>query len=313
MPAKLTVHVPGSASLMRVIADDAAIVLGRDLACDLPVAHESVSRRHVRVEGDSGKWLIHDLGSKNGTRVEGDRIESAVIASTGWFVIGDVFCELQTIDDAQRTRIAARVDERRHASTLWSARLDETSDEADLLATLMKGIVELADCQRGFFLMTDAANQLRIRACYGLSPLDLAGTRFSGSRSAVDRVIAERRAVFLSDGHDRVWLQDRGSVVAQGIQALACLPIEYEGELLGIAYADTNDSAREFTQLDAELLLAFAGHAAASLAVARLDRRLAALTSWLSVDARGTAHARGDSATWTDLASSAAGHRDGSR
>lgn len=313
MPAKLTVHVPGSPSLMRVMADETAIVLGRDPACDLPVDHPSVSRRHARVDGRRGEWLVHDLGSKNGTRVDGERIESAVIASAGWFAAGDVFCQLQAIDDTQSARIAERTHERRHASTLWSARLDESTDETDLLATLMKGIVELAECQRGFFMMSDASGQLRLRACYGLSPLDLASTHFSGSRGAVDRAIADRRAVFLSDRDDRVWLQDRGSVVAQGLQALACLPIEHDGELLGVAYADSDDTAREFTRLDADLLLAFANHAAASLAVARLDRRLAALASWLSVDARGTARTHGGSATWAELAAGTADDRGVSR
>jgi GAF domain-containing protein len=302
MAARLCIHVPDDAALLRIVDDDADLVLGREADCDIVVAHESVSRRHARLRRDGQAWLLLDLGSKNGTRVHGERIVESRLLGNDWFAMGDVFCELQPIDDAQRERLEARALERRHASAVWSTRLDATPDETQLIGTLMKGIVELAECQRGFFLMPDAAGQLRVRACYGLSPDELAATTFCGSDSAVERAIADRRPVFLSDRRDRAWLTDRASVVAQGIQALVCLPLEQDGELLGVAYADTADVAKEFTQLDAQLLTAFGDHAAATLAVSKLGSTLATMSSWFAVSDTGVAQTRSAAPAWKDVA-----------
>jgi two-component system response regulator AtoC len=53
---------------------EASLILGRGDDCDVAVPHESVSRRHARLTGDSGVWRIEDLGSSNGTFVAGARI-----------------------------------------------------------------------------------------------------------------------------------------------------------------------------------------------------------------------------------------------
>jgi pSer/pThr/pTyr-binding forkhead associated (FHA) protein len=49
------------------------LLLGRAKDCDLrlPSDFEEVSRRHARVLNQSGRWLLVDLGSSWGTRVNG--------------------------------------------------------------------------------------------------------------------------------------------------------------------------------------------------------------------------------------------------
>jgi transcriptional regulator with PAS, ATPase and Fis domain len=47
-----------------------AIVIGRDPACDVSLDHERVSRRHVRLT-TAPRWTVEDLGSRNGTQVNG--------------------------------------------------------------------------------------------------------------------------------------------------------------------------------------------------------------------------------------------------
>lgn len=47
--------------------------LGRH-GVDIVVAHETVSRLHASVEQVTGGWVLQDLGSRNGTFVNGDRV-----------------------------------------------------------------------------------------------------------------------------------------------------------------------------------------------------------------------------------------------
>lgn len=53
----------------------AANMLGRDAGNDIPLPDEAASARHAKIEAEDGAWWIEDLGSTNGTLVNGVRIE----------------------------------------------------------------------------------------------------------------------------------------------------------------------------------------------------------------------------------------------
>ncbi len=61
----------------RVVLDQDKVTLGRLPECELAVADAGVSRRHaeVRREADNS-WVVSDLGSTNGTKVNGLRISA---------------------------------------------------------------------------------------------------------------------------------------------------------------------------------------------------------------------------------------------
>jgi hypothetical protein len=53
------------------------VVLGRSRECDVVVSDENVSRRHAEVRPSGGAWIVRDLGSTNGIRVNGSRVSGA--------------------------------------------------------------------------------------------------------------------------------------------------------------------------------------------------------------------------------------------
>jgi hypothetical protein len=55
-------------------------LLGTAEACSLRLVDRLVSREHARLQQDQGKWLIRDLGSKNGLRYDGARRDSFMLA-----------------------------------------------------------------------------------------------------------------------------------------------------------------------------------------------------------------------------------------
>jgi hypothetical protein len=299
VPAKLSIHVPTQAVTIRVLADGADLTLGRAAENDCVLAHDSVSRRHARLCNTSdGLWIVEDLGSKNGVRVDGSRVPRGELAANQWFAIGDVFCEFERVGAEAVAHLNARAEHRRQSSQLWIDRIATTDNVDHLVDTLLRGIVEIAECRRGFLLVMDAAGKLRVRACHAMESSDLAGAAFSGSRSAVDRSIRERRAVYLSDRRDHDWLHDKASVVAHGIRALASLPMQHEGRLLGVAYADTDDEAKIFSELDADLLEAFAARASAALAAIEIDSTLSQMESAFADATDASAEASRDAPAW---------------
>jgi hypothetical protein len=48
--------------------------IGRESACDMTLADGTVSRWHASLERSAGGWLLADLGSTNGTRLNGWRV-----------------------------------------------------------------------------------------------------------------------------------------------------------------------------------------------------------------------------------------------
>ncbi|MBE9537704.1 MAG: FHA domain-containing protein [Proteobacteria bacterium] len=60
-----------------------SILLGRSLDCDLAVMSPQMSRRHARLAIDGNTLTIEDLGSANGTRVNGQRVKGRHILCHG--------------------------------------------------------------------------------------------------------------------------------------------------------------------------------------------------------------------------------------
>jgi hypothetical protein len=61
------------ASEERVVLPDRCLV-GRSKSCDLVLGARDVSGRHAEIQWDGARWELHDLGSRNGTCVDGARL-----------------------------------------------------------------------------------------------------------------------------------------------------------------------------------------------------------------------------------------------
>jgi hypothetical protein len=55
----------------RFVLPPTGAVIGRSRECDVVLADTNVSRRHAEIRPGGGGWLVQDLGSTNGVRVNG--------------------------------------------------------------------------------------------------------------------------------------------------------------------------------------------------------------------------------------------------
>ena len=82
----------------RLISDDGteyplgdALTVGRSGDCDITLPSSKVSRQHARFSAADGRVTVEDLGSSNGTRLNGRAIGSAQALMDGDRVIIDAF------------------------------------------------------------------------------------------------------------------------------------------------------------------------------------------------------------------------------
>ncbi|WP_104987322.1 sigma 54-interacting transcriptional regulator [Sorangium cellulosum] len=82
--------IGASSSYRRALPDEGALVVGRSDEADVRLDTAAVSRRHAKIAVSSGEIRITDLGSHNGTLVNGEHIEGARTIGSGDVVtIGD--------------------------------------------------------------------------------------------------------------------------------------------------------------------------------------------------------------------------------
>jgi pSer/pThr/pTyr-binding forkhead associated (FHA) protein len=51
------------------------VVIGRSPTCDIPISHKGISRKHFKLSNEGPQWFLEDMGSQNGTRLNGTLIE----------------------------------------------------------------------------------------------------------------------------------------------------------------------------------------------------------------------------------------------
>jgi pSer/pThr/pTyr-binding forkhead associated (FHA) protein len=112
-------------------------VIGRRHSCDLCIPLTSVSRRHCQLNYDDGVLKIRDLDSRNGTYLNGKRIDEAVIQAGDSIKIGPLTFVLR-IDGQPQTiaepDLAARSSSRQDAAMedIVDEQLDNSAELDDL-------------------------------------------------------------------------------------------------------------------------------------------------------------------------------------
>jgi DNA-binding NtrC family response regulator len=71
-------------------------VIGKSPDCDVPIADVTVSRQHFAIQNDGQRYLIKDLGSTNGTLLDGAEVKEAYLKPGATIKAGEVVFRFQT-------------------------------------------------------------------------------------------------------------------------------------------------------------------------------------------------------------------------
>ncbi len=298
---ELQILSPDGKSQMVPLAGD-RLCLGRSTSADLSYPNDSgLSRQHTLFEREGDAWTIVDLGSKNGTTLNGQPLTAKTPLKSGdrimaghMIVIVDgktprtpnpvvifdsseieetapgatVITSLENIMQAdEKARASAQGEPSGFASAQVAALIragNELSGNRPL-PELFRFILDLAiDAVKGTrgILLTLEDGQLVPRANRG------EGFRIS---SAVrSRVLETGASVLVCDTSADEALRERRSILEQNVRSLIAVPLQTGKEIIGIIYVDSPSILRPFTRDDLNLLTVMANVAAVRIEHTRL-------------------------------------------
>jgi pSer/pThr/pTyr-binding forkhead associated (FHA) protein len=67
----------------RLVVGAGGVTLGRSRECDVMLDDPNVSRTHAELRPRGGSWVLTDLGSTNGSSVNGQRIDAPTVVKPG--------------------------------------------------------------------------------------------------------------------------------------------------------------------------------------------------------------------------------------
>ena len=275
--------------------------IGRSSANDLCYPDDvGLSRQHLAVERDGDDWLVRDLGSKNGTLVNGELITGPrrlrpgdkVTAGHLTLLYDDpfggvaetvVFVDGAHADIPTSTTVVAKLENLlREESAGLPAAPDMSFIDTDIrvralihagrelaghrpLADLFPLILDLAldavNAERGVLLTLEGENLL-VRAARGET--------FRISSAVRDRVVNQRASLLVRDAMREDAFRERASIQMHNVRGMMAAPLQTNDRVIGLIYVDTPNIIREFTREDLNLLTVMANVAAIRLEHARL-------------------------------------------
>lgn len=73
----------GQLSGQRWTIENEEFLIGRGHDCQIVLPERQVSRHHVRIKQENNRYILHELGSKNGTYLNGNQISGTVTLTDG--------------------------------------------------------------------------------------------------------------------------------------------------------------------------------------------------------------------------------------
>jgi adenylate cyclase len=270
------------------------LVLGRDPVSDLPVLDPAVSRRHAELSLDEADALLRvtDLGSRNGTWINGARIRRGTARAGDTIAFGTVSFTVHPPDSAPtcdtpspsatdpgRTRIRERpvpstaqavadvaASHERAAARLAqlvgiAQHLGRFGDLDSLLQAITSDLFQTFAADRVAILLASPDGTLETRVAQ-----DRHGTIPRPIPRAIAHGVAARQVALLTNDAGRDSRTMGESVRQQAVKSAMAAPLLGEGRAtIGVLYVDHVQDLAVFDDDDLALLVAFAGIAASAV------------------------------------------------
>ncbi len=296
----ILIRVPGQ-DPRRFEFEGEALSIGRSARNDLVIEDPSLSRSHARLEVRGDGYQLEDLGSMNGTFLNGDPVHGPrPLRASDKVQLGNVVLELDpgrksgVLIEAKEqdlkgpATLVVRASDLRSSGPVAQLRkapsgasgwgdaiqmveeitldlLHERSVEEHLEGLMARLFVFLKP-DRGAILLRNPEGELSpvvYRSAGKESQIKI-------SRTLVEAVVERREALLINDMALDPKLAAAASIKLSGASTLMAAPLEHDGAVMGLIYLDAKPYRGAFTREELRLVASLAHVAAAKILQARL-------------------------------------------
>jgi transcriptional regulator with GAF, ATPase, and Fis domain len=287
------VGIAGPLNGMTLALTDDEISVGREASNKLWAADSAMSRRHFTiVKQEDGRFLLRDLGGRNGTRVNGEKIDKHELChrdqitvgnSTLVFLLGDeeaiaernplqlddttveedVVASLHPEDSSylHPERASGQPKAERLAADLSTVlkiatHIGGIRDEGGLQWQLLGMLFDVVPAQRAAILFLDGAGEIASSAAWDRVHGPEVPVRVS--RTLLKKIAAERTGLLL-DNIRRSSVGQAASLQSAGVKSALCVPLLLADRVSGAIYLDTRSPENPFDSDHLQLITAVAG------------------------------------------------------
>jgi len=279
-------------------------IMGRSEVVSLPMPSDTMlSRQHCSFEWNAGAWIVRDLGSKNGTTVNGNNlIREHRLFPGDRIVAGRQILEfevnkttspkpapspLEFVEDDAGTPMRPdstfiiRLDSANFSAKPVGAptlELERANRRMDALVRAGRELASFKPIESLFDITLELALDAVSAKRGVLMTLENGelitkankGDGFRVSSAVRDKVMRERASLLVQDVAADSFLKSSQTIVQQKIKSLMAVPLQTESQVIGILYVDTPNILHPFDAEALSLLTVFANIAAIRIEHARL-------------------------------------------
>lgn len=283
------------------------ITIGRSQDCEVTLETTAVSRRHARVRASDADYLIEDLGSRNGTFLNGNRIDTPQPLTDGDVILlcgerliyrtgepdsttaaGEAEnATLVTMVDRPADRIVSSIQlepqarvcrvepERALAAILeisQSLRSGQSIDE--LLTAVLDRLFDLyPQADHGVILLREPDGAALVPSA-SKRRRDSHPRELQVSRTVIDRAFERQQAILSADASTDASFDSSRSLAVLPIRSLMCVPLfSQDRQPLGVIELHTESAESQFTPDCLDVLVSVSNIAAVAIENARLHQR----------------------------------------
>lgn len=256
------------------------LIIGRGAEAGLRLPLASISRKHAEIRRDGNVLTVADLGSRNGTRVNGQLVTGSLALQPGdQLELSGVLLRVEGEQPARPTHFTESATlipreelsweeitaERQRKQSRQSRLFQILADAGELLtiprapAELYEPILDLVDTalepERSFILLLEAGRPDPVIVASRIKGKPSEGG-LCLSRTMVNRVIEQRTSFLTTDPINDPNFDGALSMVSQSIRTAVAAPLFDNEDVIGLLYADdtrakriTRDELRAFTML----------------------------------------------------------------
>lgn len=281
-------------------------VVGRTDDCGLVLEDRGVSRQHALLRLEEGRLLVEDLGSKNGTRLNGQPLRTALLQAEDLLELGRFRVRVEVgvprpfqlsedhhelershvvnVADLQQSWMepaGATDTQRMMADSAQVLRMLNNAAETlvgtppvdKVLDHVLQVVFEQVPAERAFLLMVDPKSGALVPMAARYRTPELARGSVTVSRTLVDYVFKNRVALVTADAVTDGRFTSRQSIMINSIRSAMVAPVWNKDEVMGVIHVDTSSAAGAFDKKQLDLLCAMANYAAVALERSRLHQR----------------------------------------